>query len=88
MSVITEHSKKSDLVIGEEKLVSTVFIKLKGLEFENVVVAECVDDVYPNFASKTKEEISEDARALYVAISRSKKRLYIIYHNKSLYGKP
>lgn len=78
----------------ENIFVSTVH-KAKGLEFENVIVCSVVDDVYPFFKNKEiidpyekEERIREDARKLYVAISRAKKRLFLIdYQEKLVFSK-
>ncbi len=81
--------------------ISTVH-RAKGLEFENVVVFDVRDGFYPFYewnnilrdSSDSKEReraklgIQEDARKLYVAISRAKKRLCIQYpRNNTGYGK-
>jgi DNA helicase-2/ATP-dependent DNA helicase PcrA len=81
--------KEVDLIIGDEKIVISTVHKAKGLEFENVIIPECVNDVYPSWSSKTFEEIKEDARTLYVAMSRAMKRLIITTHSESVnkYGK-
>ena len=63
-------------VIKERIYVSTVH-KAKGLEFDNVIVFDAVDGRYPNFNATTINQKEEDARKLYVALSRAKKRLYI-----------
>jgi len=78
--------KESDLFFGEDDILLTTVHKAKGLEFENVIVAEATDSTYPNWR---QDNIEEDARALYVAMTRAKKRLYITYHNSfvSQYGK-
>ena len=62
--------------IKERIYVSTVH-KAKGLEFDNVIVFDAVDGRYPNFNATTINQKEEDARKLYVALSRAKKRLYI-----------
>lgn len=64
--------------ITEKVFVSTVH-KAKGLEFENVIIYEATDGVYPFFDKKTPEEIRESARLFYVAMTRAKKRLHITY---------
>ena len=76
--------KEADLIIGDEELVISTIHKAKGLEFENVIVPECVNDVYPSWASKIEEEKNEDARILYVALSRAMKRLIITTHSISV----
>lgn len=65
---------------GEQVFVTTVH-KAKGLEFDNVIVSSVSREVYPFYNSKTEDEQHEDARKLYVAISRAKRRLYISYYN-------
>lgn len=62
--------------ITEKVFVSTVH-KAKGLEFENVIVFEATDGIYPFIDKKTPEEIRESAGLLYVAMNRAKKRLHI-----------
>jgi DNA helicase-2/ATP-dependent DNA helicase PcrA len=78
--------------VTEKIFVSTVH-KAKGLEFENVVVFGCVDGVYPFFASKDDPvACQEDARKLYVAMTRARKRLCFLSFNKrtgiSRWGNP
>lgn len=72
--------------------ISTVH-RAKGLEFDNVIVLDVRDGSYPNFRwndiiknshnsveiAEIRKNIQEDARKLYVAISRAKKRLCIQY---------
>ncbi len=65
-------------VIKERVYVMTVH-KAKGLEFEHTMLYDCRDDVYPFFSSKTSAERLEDARVLYVGLSRAKKRLTLLY---------
>lgn len=79
-------------IVTEKIFVSTVH-KAKGLEFENVVVFGCVDGVYPFFASKDDPvACQEDARKLYVAMTRARKRLCFLSFNKrtgiSRWGNP
>lgn len=70
----------------EHIFISTVH-KAKGLEFDNVIVTSVVDDVYPYYKSKTEDQIREDARKLYVAISRAKKRLCLVsYRQKTVWS--
>lgn len=57
--------------------VSTVH-KAKGLEFENVIVFHVMEGSYPGFFSlDDPKNIAEDARKMYVALSRAKKRLWL-----------
>jgi DNA helicase-2/ATP-dependent DNA helicase PcrA len=74
--------KESDLVVGNEKIVIATIHKAKGLEFENVIIPGCTDGNFPSYFSKQDGEqaIIEDARLLYVAMTRARKRLLITSH--------
>ncbi len=65
---------------GEQVFVTTVH-KAKGLEFDNVIVSSVAKGTYPFYNNLTHEEQKEDARKLYVALTRAKKRLIISYYN-------
>lgn len=85
--------KESDLYLETEKIVVSTVYKAKGLEFDNVIVAEATNDTYPvlwTLKNPTLQEkadrILEDAKAFYVAMTRSKKKLYITSHTQSLRG--
>ena len=60
--------------------------KAKGLEFNRVIVPDAADGVYPFFFSKTEEDEREDARKLYVALSRAKERISVYYSRMRVGG--
>jgi DNA helicase-2/ATP-dependent DNA helicase PcrA len=75
--------KEADLCgstsIKERVFVSTIH-KAKGLEFDNVIVFDVVDGRIPNIHDENNSKLlEEDARKLYVALSRAKKRIYVYY---------
>ena len=49
----------------------------KGLEFEVVFIPSIVEEVIPHKKSTTPEQIEEERRLFYVAITRAKSKLYI-----------
>ena len=54
----------------------------KGLEFSVVFVAGLEEMLFPNALSiNTREELEEERRLFYVAVTRAKKRLWITYAN-------
>ena len=79
---VPEFSRYSevDLLIGDEKIFIGTIHKAKGLEFENVIVPQIVDGTFPSFFSKSKIEKKEDARILYVAMTRAKKNLLLTFY--------
>lgn len=65
-------------IINERIHIMTIH-KSKGLEFDNVLMYNVSSGVFPHYRSKTPDE---DARVLYVGMSRAKKRLYITYEGR------
>lgn len=65
-------------IINERIHIMTIH-KAKGLEFDNVIVYNVSFGVFPNrrFRNNNPEE---DARVLYVAMSRARKRLFLTYN--------
>ena len=51
----------------------------KGLEFDTVFLPDCNEGVIPYRKSTTSEQIEEERRLFYVAMTRAKERLYILY---------
>ena len=78
--------KEADLcgssTFKEKVFVSTIH-KAKGLEFENVIVMKAHSGNYPaSYHKYSKQQIEEDKRLFYVAISRAMKRLIVTYGKK------
>ncbi|WP_244245398.1 ATP-dependent helicase [Leptospira kemamanensis] len=51
----------------------------KGLEWKYVVTMQVVEGILPNHRIKTVQELEEERRLLYVAITRAKSTLYLTY---------
>ncbi len=79
--------KESDLLIGDERFVISTIHKAKGLEFDNVIIPECSSSSFrPNYYDRSGAA-SEDAKLLYVAMTRAKKNLILTSHSiRSLPG--
>ena len=80
-------SKEADMCgtsLEERYIISTVH-KAKGLEFDTVIIYRAIDGNYPGSHSWTERQIQEDARRLFVALSRSRKHLCVLCD--SYYGR-
>ena len=53
--------------------------KAKGLEFDNVLIFNVSEGSMPHYNAVKYGNVDEEARVLYVALSRAKKRIYITY---------
>lgn len=83
ISDVDKYDEKSDAVV-----LMTIHAA-KGLEFPVVFLAGMEDGIFPsqqNFGES--EEMSEERRLAYVAITRAKEKLYITYaKNRTMYGR-
>ena len=82
VSDITEHKDETDVVT-----LMTVH-SAKGLEFENVFLIGMEEGIFPhNNSFESSEGVEEERRLCYVAITRAKKRLWLVNANHRLiYG--
>ncbi len=63
----------------EEAVVFLTMHSSKGLEFPFVILPDANEGVTPHKKAKTPEEMEEERRMFYVAMTRAKERLYIAY---------
>lgn len=75
--------READLILGDERVIVSTIHRAKGLEFDNVIIPDCNNGNFPYYNSNPEEKV-EDARLLYVAMTRAKKRLIIIGSNHRL----
>lgn len=75
---------ESDLIdLDYDKVVVSTVHKAKGLQFETAIVPKVVDDSYPSYYSVKPNDdkaSDEDARLLYVALSRPTDKLIVSYY--------
>ena len=82
VSDVTEHKEETDVVT-----LMTVH-SAKGLEFENVFLIGMEEGIFPhNNSFDSSEALEEERRLCYVAITRAKKRLWLVNAgHRLLYG--
>ena len=51
----------------------------KGLEFDTVILPDCNEGTYPHGRLQGKAEVEEERRVFYVAMSRAKENLELLY---------
>ncbi|WP_295878725.1 3'-5' exonuclease [uncultured Thiohalocapsa sp.] len=71
--------REPDLILDEDRLVVSTVHRAKGLQFDSVLIPGCTDNNYPSWfaANDGEEALREEARLLYVAMSRSRRQLVI-----------
>lgn len=61
------------------KLILSTVHSAKGLEWQAVFIINLAEGKFPSAMAKSQEEIEEERRLLYVAATRAKKKLYLVY---------
>jgi DNA helicase-2/ATP-dependent DNA helicase PcrA len=81
-------SEVDDYTDADAKLVLMTMHNAKGLEFPVVFIAGMEDSVFPHYRSLGHpEELEEERRLCYVAMTRAKERLYLTSAwSRSLFG--
>ena len=70
--------EQSELFKGQIPVITVH--QAKGLEFDEVYIAGCNENIFPSYISVKNNNLIEEMRLFYVAITRSKKRLYLSYN--------
>lgn len=63
---------------GDRLVLSTIH-SAKGLEWEAVFIINLVEGFFPSAHAVIREELEEERRLFYVAVTRAKSRLYLTY---------
>ena len=58
------------------------FHSAKGTEYDTVFIIDASEDFTPYRQAGTREEIEEERRVLYVAMTRAKEELHLLYTEK------
>ena len=87
ISLVTDASEKQE--DGQDKVTLMTMHAVKGLEYDYVFVIGVEEGLFPHLNSMNSEdELEEERRLCYVAITRARKKLYIINaRSRLLYGK-
>src|SRR6056297_1559438 len=74
-AIETEPGKKD-----ENPLVLSTIHSAKGLEWNTVFLIQCLDGILPSgYALESEEQLDEEVRLLYVAVTRAKDLLFLTY---------
>ncbi|MBU3196121.1 ATP-dependent helicase [Clostridium algidicarnis] len=73
---VKEELEKSKKVKNKDAVIMSTIHGVKGMEFKNVYIINCNDDIIPHVNSK-KDSLEEERRLFYVAITRAIDNLFI-----------
>src|SRR5262249_16916663 len=66
-------------LLDEEYVVLSTIHSAKGCEWDVVYLIHAADGVIPSDMANSTEELEEERRLLYVAMTRARDRLYVVY---------
>jgi ATP-dependent DNA helicase UvrD/PcrA len=78
-----------DTVEGDSNVLLMTIHSAKGLEFDTVLLTGMEEETFPyrGLDSESNEELEEERRLAYVAITRARRRLYITYASiRTIFG--
>ena len=84
---LSENFKKDDKSTENQEnvLVLSTIHQAKGLEWKNVFVIGLAQGQFPHYKSlESREELSEERRLFYVAVTRAKENLYCLFPVSSM----
>ncbi|MGL4850827.1 MAG: ATP-dependent helicase [Clostridium sp.] len=73
---VKEEIKSSKNKDDEDRVILSTIHRVKGMEFKNVFLVNCVEEIMPH-ASAKEEGIEEERRIFYVGMTRAIDNLYI-----------
>ncbi|MGQ4646808.1 3'-5' exonuclease [Lyngbya aestuarii] len=83
----TALAKNLDQVSQNDNQVPIITIhQSKGLEFDTVFIAGVTEDEFPSFFSVRDDNLEEERRLFYVAMTRAKQRLFISAYSRDFRG--
>lgn len=82
---VSDEIKRSKSSIEEDGVILSTIHGVKGMEFKNIFIINCVEDIIPH-ANSLQHNIEEERRLFYVGITRTIENLFL-YVPKSIRGK-
>ena len=62
------------------RLITDMQISIWIIKWKHVFIIDCVEGVCPSPKAETAEELEEERRLFYVAMTRAKEHLYLCYY--------
>ncbi len=81
-----KRQNEQKLELNREAIALMTFHAAKGLEFEQVYIVDACEGVTPHRKAVVPEDMEEERRMFYVAVTRAKQRL-VVTHTKERYNK-
>ena len=69
--------ERSDELDDNDKITVATMHAVKGLEFKVVFIVACEEEIFPSAQAIKNNDVEEERRVMYVAITRAQERLYI-----------
>lgn len=86
--ILEYKDRMKDNIKNKRGVMLSAFHSMKGLEADNIILCDLAESIFPNFSgidfrpydAETKKDLKEEeTRLCYVALTRSKKNLWLFY---------
>lgn len=78
-----ERKRKCDTSQNTEAVQLLTMHSSKGLEFTTVIIPQLTEGNVPHHKARTNEDMEEERRLFYVAMTRAKEKLYLFYSKEN-----
>lgn len=81
VSLLTSQDEQNEADMSPKVVLMTIHLS-KGLEFPNIFIVGLEEGLFPSSRTMFQEDIEEERRLFYVAVTRAKKRVYLSFAQK------
>lgn len=86
--LLLDNTKANEKESNDGHIIISTIHSVKGLEYDTVIILDCIDGIFPNADIEGSKEDNEELRCFYVAVTRAKNRLYLMCPKAAMrYGK-
>ena len=76
--LLLDNTQIDELEETKGKLVISTIHSVKGLEYDTVIMLDCLDEIFPKYEEVGDNQYNEELRCFYVAVTRAKAKLFIM----------
>lgn len=92
MSTLSDDNQEEIDIEYKNQIHLMTALRAKGKEFDNVMILDVNDGIWPIKYAETPEQLEQERRLFYVAITRTKKKLFLFtvneIHTKEVFVSP
>ena len=76
--LLLDNTKVDEIEDNKGHVVISTIHSVKGLEYDTVIMLDCLDEIFPKYDEVGDTQYNEELRCFYVAVTRAKTKLFIM----------